>query len=131
MLGTVTRQFEIASYLLKEYGKYFYQLEYITPEKLLRDSNDRLSKLLSEIGYTFNGQRKLVVIANLDIFLRTYPECKEQLLLVFRALMLPHGVELLNLKHGRNYQKPTIILGMTEAFYKEHFSEHSDVGFMV
>jgi hypothetical protein len=77
MLGTVARQYEIASYLLKEDGKDFSQIQYITPEKLLKTrSEDRVKELLEEIDYTIDGQRKLIVIANLDQFLTVYPESK-------------------------------------------------------
>ena len=132
MLGTVARQFEIASYLLTEDGKDFSQLQYITPENLLKTrSEDRVKELLEEIDYTLDGQKKLIVIANLDLFLGAYPECKEQMLLVFQNLMLSHGMALLNLKEGDKLsEKPVIVLGMTEALYKEHFSEYSDVGFL-
>jgi len=77
MLGTVARQYEIASCLLKEDGKAFSQIQYITPEKLLKTrSEDRVKELLEEIDYTIDGQRKLIVIANLDQFLTVYPESK-------------------------------------------------------
>ena len=52
------------------------------------------------------------------------------MLLVFKNLMLSHGPALLNLKEGdKSNEKPVIILGMTEALHKEHFSEYTDVGF--
>jgi hypothetical protein len=62
---------------MKEDGKDFSQIQYITPEKLLKTrSEDRVKELLEEIDYTIDGQRKLIVIANLDQFLTVYPESK-------------------------------------------------------
>ena len=76
MLGTVARQFEIASHLLREPGRDFSQLQYISPENLLKTgSEDLVKELLDKIDYTLDGQRKLIVIANLDQFLGVYPEC--------------------------------------------------------
>ena len=76
MLGTVARQFEIASHLLREAGRDFSQLQYIAPENLLKTrSEDLVKELLDKIDYTIDGQRKLTVIANLDQFLGVYPEC--------------------------------------------------------
>ena len=76
MLGTVARQFEIASHLLRKAGRDFSQLQYIAPENLLKTrSEDLIKELLDKIDYTLDGQRKLIVIANLDQFLAVYPEC--------------------------------------------------------
>lgn len=76
MLGTVARQFEIASHLLRKAGRDFSQLQYIAPENLLKTrSEDLVKELLDKIDYTLDGQRKLIVIANLDQFLAVYPEC--------------------------------------------------------
>ena len=76
MLGTVARQFEISSHLLREAGRDFSQLQYIAPENLLKTrSEDLVKELLDKIDYTLDGQRKLIVIANLDQFLGVYPEC--------------------------------------------------------